>query len=358
MMTAKAHELGMTRTHYANASGLPNDQQLTTAHDLIILGRDIQERFPRYYAYFSMPSFNYNGVTIRTHDNLLNHLDGVDGIKTGYTRGSGFNLLTSVRRNGRHLVAVILGGKSARSRDAMMAGLIEDHLAEASATGSNSSLAQAPSAAATRADADVADATPPANPASVKRIDPPVAVVTERPRTAFVSGAPKLATDRLTPTGSIPQTRHADLDGSTGVRVASAAAMAYAAPATTTPSTLRWVTGPTGVSLHAAAAAETKVAAVEPATATKTVPARAVSPGGVMIQIGATDDVGKATELLNRAKSQSATLLGSASPFTEKVQKGDTTLYRARFAGLDDTQAEAACRALKHSGFACFTTKN
>ena len=128
MMTRKAHALGMTQTHYANASGLPNSEQITTARDLAVLGRAIQDRFPRYYRYFSTHVFAYRGAHHRNHNHLLGQVEGVDGIKTGYTRASGFNLLTSVHRNGHHIVAVVLGGRTGASRDHIMAGLIEDHI--------------------------------------------------------------------------------------------------------------------------------------------------------------------------------------------------------------------------------------
>ena len=132
MMTRKAHALGMTRTLYRNASGLPNDEQVTTARDQALLGRAIQERFPRYYRFFSMTSFAYHGAEIRNHNHLLGHVEGVDGIKTGYTEASGFNLVTSVHRSNRHIVAVVLGGASAASRDARMKTLIEEYIVAAS----------------------------------------------------------------------------------------------------------------------------------------------------------------------------------------------------------------------------------
>ena len=135
MMTRKAHALGMSRTLYRNASGLPNDEQITTARDLTILARATEERFPRYFKYFSTHEFAYGGEIIGNHNHLLGRVDGVDGIKTGYTRASGFNLLTSVHRDGRSLVAVVLGGRTAGARDAYMEGLIRDHLAQASNRG-------------------------------------------------------------------------------------------------------------------------------------------------------------------------------------------------------------------------------
>jgi D-alanyl-D-alanine carboxypeptidase len=105
LMTQKARALGMTRTTYINASGLPDDEQITTARDQALLGRLIQKRFPRYYKYFSTESFVYHGATLRNHNHLLGSIEGVDGIKTGFTRASGFNLVTSVHRDGRSLVA-------------------------------------------------------------------------------------------------------------------------------------------------------------------------------------------------------------------------------------------------------------
>jgi D-alanyl-D-alanine carboxypeptidase len=133
LMTRKARALGMTRTVYRNASGLPNDDQVTTARDQSTLGRAIQDRFPRYYRYFSTTAFNYRGHSIRNHNHLLGNVEGVDGIKTGYTRASGFNLLTSMRRGNHHLVGVVMGGRSGGSRDAIMRNLLAENL-EKSAT--------------------------------------------------------------------------------------------------------------------------------------------------------------------------------------------------------------------------------
>jgi D-alanyl-D-alanine carboxypeptidase len=124
LMTQQARALGMTNTTYVNASGLPDDGQVTTAKDQALLGRAIQERFPRYYKYFSTEAFVYRGETMRNHNHLLGAVEGVDGIKTGYTQTSGFNLMTSVHRDGHHIIAVILGGKSSSERDLHMRKLI------------------------------------------------------------------------------------------------------------------------------------------------------------------------------------------------------------------------------------------
>ena len=131
LMTRKARALGMSKTTYRNASGLPNDEQLTTARDQATLGRAIQDRYPRYYRYFATTVFNYRGQSIRNHNRLLGNVEGIDGIKTGYTRASGFNLVSSMRRGNRHLVGVVLGGRSGGSRDATMRNLLAENLEKA-----------------------------------------------------------------------------------------------------------------------------------------------------------------------------------------------------------------------------------
>ena len=123
-MTRKAHMLGMARSNFVNASGLPADQQWTTAHDLAMLGRAIHDRYPRYFHYFSIPSFHYAGQTMPNHNHLMEQVEGMDGIKTGYTRDSGFNLLASVNRDGHWLIAVVLGGRTRLGRDRIMADII------------------------------------------------------------------------------------------------------------------------------------------------------------------------------------------------------------------------------------------
>jgi D-alanyl-D-alanine carboxypeptidase len=124
MMTEKAHQLGMEHTNFHNASGLPDLEQLTTARDMALLGRHIAYDFPQYYRYFSVPSFAYGGRVYGSHDNLLTAFNGADGIKTGYTQLSGFNLVTSAVRDNKHVVGVVMGGPSAAVRDHEMMRLL------------------------------------------------------------------------------------------------------------------------------------------------------------------------------------------------------------------------------------------
>ncbi len=410
MMTRKAHELGMSRTRYVNASGLPDDAQITTARDLSLLGRAVQERFPRYYRYFATRAFYYAGATIANHNHLMSRVEGMDGIKTGYTRASGFNLLTSVKRDDRYLVAVVMGGASASSRDRIMAGLIDGEISHGSTIRTASVIpdlplrpidrdAPQPDLATLRA--PIAQAAQPANhkeietrsragaetdapaagasklalsaiaPKAAQPLDPirvasiDADVPLERPRPAYVSGAVRPQPEDEVRAGGKQASTKAAADGST-IRAA------YFAPPTATPSTMRWVTGPGPAKDRKFEQPAEKTASVENTPQkgapgkTKTAQAKpdvasdrpAAARSGWMIQIGATDDAAKANALLARAKADGRRALGSAQPFTEKVQKGSATLYRARFAGLEQDSAELACKTLQRSGFSCFATKN
>jgi D-alanyl-D-alanine carboxypeptidase len=176
LMTHKARALGMTRTVYRNASGLPDDDQVTTARDQSTLGRAIQDRFPRYYRYFSTETFNYHGQSIRNHNHLLGNVEGVDGIKTGYTRASGFNLVTSMHRGNRHLVGVVMGGRSGGSRDAIMRNLLAENLEKASSKRTVAAITERNPA---EANADVAEAEAASRPIQTVQVQGAVQVASE-----------------------------------------------------------------------------------------------------------------------------------------------------------------------------------
>ncbi len=124
LMTRKARALGMMDTTFRNASGLPNSEQRTTARDLIILGHRVLTDFPKQAKIFKTKVFSYEGESHRNHNGLLFTYKGTEGLKTGFTQASGFNLLASVRRDDKHLLAVVLGGSSARARNARMRRLL------------------------------------------------------------------------------------------------------------------------------------------------------------------------------------------------------------------------------------------
>jgi D-alanyl-D-alanine carboxypeptidase len=125
LMTQKARQLGMTSTVYRNASGLPNREQVTTARDLARLAFALMRDFPHYYAIFSVQSFPYRGRILENHNRMLLSYEGADGLKTGYTVASGFNLVMSAMRDNRRLIGVVMGGDSAGQRDRMMADLMD-----------------------------------------------------------------------------------------------------------------------------------------------------------------------------------------------------------------------------------------
>ena len=353
LMTRKAHALGMTNTLYRNASGLPNDEQVTTARDLTILGRSLEERFPRYFRYFSTAQFDFDGEIIGNHNHLLGRIDGVDGIKTGYTRASGFNLLTSVHRDGRSLLAVVMGGRSAAGRDRIMANLIGDHIAEASTAHTATAVADA-SSVETAQPRDEAVVTPPA-----------------RARQAFVAEA------KFERVSAATRAANAAGEGDDGAGDEEIAAQPMVRAPESAPRAAQPTAADLGM-LKSPAKSSTKTQARLAAAGALVMPplgrpensaddeqrpgrasqqdegSDGLGPRGWMIQIGAPDNLAKANALLSRARERNRSTLASAKPLTEKVRKGDATLYRARFAVLDSASAEAACRSLKRTGFSCF----
>jgi D-alanyl-D-alanine carboxypeptidase len=132
MMTDKARKLGMRSTTFRNASGLPNSAQKTSARDMVILSARLMQDFPQHYHYFSVQSFHYKGVTYNSHNRMVRNTEGVDGLKTGYIRASGFNVATSAKRSNRRVIAVVMGGKTAASRDRHITRLLDRTFTQAS----------------------------------------------------------------------------------------------------------------------------------------------------------------------------------------------------------------------------------
>src|SRR5262249_52516122 len=126
IMTRQARALGMRQTRFDNPSGLPDPDQVTTARDMAILGYALIYHFPQYYPYFSHDNFVYAGIAHHNHNHLMDRYDGMDGIKTGYIRASGFNLVASAKHGERRLIGVVFGGHSTTARDNRMAQLLDD----------------------------------------------------------------------------------------------------------------------------------------------------------------------------------------------------------------------------------------
>jgi D-alanyl-D-alanine carboxypeptidase len=457
MMTRKARALGMTKTVYRNASGLPDDDQVTTARDQSTLGRAIQDRFPRYYRYFSTAAFNYHGQSIRNHNHLLGSVEGVDGIKTGYTRASGFNLVTSMRRSNRHLVGVVMGGRSGGSRDAIMRNLLAENLQKAATTRTAAAITERNPADANTDEAD-ADAAPrgaevasaPPEPTPTPRapafrsviaeataaVPPPQAKPEPAPLTSGViqtqaiaaipgssepmkpvkvrtvqvkAGQIKLASaapQQPAPpiTSAIPPSR-AEVPETSSAVVAKAEsnkaesnkaesnkaepnkaetnkvesnkaeagksdiARAELPPQPANHGTGNGILGVLPASSVPASSGSQALAYADPTPRPQTPLPQAVSQnsatkpvavhGGWIVQVGALESESEALQRIDAARNQAHGLLAKADPFTEPVvAKGDRKLFRARFAGLDRDQAEAVCRALKHSDISCITVRN
>lgn len=417
MMTRKARALGMSKTVYRNASGLPNDEQVTTARDQATLGRAIQDRFPRYYRYFSTASFNFRGQSIRNHNHLLGSVEGVDGIKTGYTRASGFNLVTSIRRGNRHLIGVVLGGRSGGSRDAIMRNLLAENLGkgatvrtaaaitERGASNARTEVADAsenqpapqPQAAAapppttsraptpiSRVLAAAAAAMPPSQPKTEAKVEPapltngviqsqPLAIIPGssepmkpvRVKTVQVkarslklaSAAPQSAPPI---TSAIPPTRPEVAETSGAVVANAESSRSEVAPPDLPPQPPGHGTGHgiLGV-LPASSVAAPRLASTEPDPQASNAPRPAVSHSGWIVQVGALDSENEAQQRIEAARNSARGLLSKADPFTEPVVARDNRkLFRARFAGLERTQAEAVCRTLKRADISCITLRN
>lgn len=173
MMNKRARDIGMTRTNFENPHGLPNDAQITTVRDMATLGREIIRRYPHHYAFFSTQQFTFEGRKYANHNRLMNWYQGADGIKTGYIRASGFNLVASAVRDGRRIVAAVIGGPNPSERDQYTGKLLDAGFGRGDLPAATTRVAQAPAAArnAAPARAQATSATPSNAPA--RRANPP-----------------------------------------------------------------------------------------------------------------------------------------------------------------------------------------
>jgi D-alanyl-D-alanine carboxypeptidase len=292
MMTNKARQLGMSSTVFRNASGLPNREQVTTSRDLARLAFALMRDFPHYYPVFSVQSWPYRGRILENHNRMLASYEGADGLKTGYTNASGFNLVMSAVRDNRRLIGVVMGGDSAGQRDRLMAMLMDQGFASAAAMRLSpwTNIRKPPSARYTAANFD------------------PSLILPE-------------STPRLTPPN--PQQ---PLAGFT-------AAAAPAAPAEPR------VAGP-------AVPAQGSVA--PPSIGPSTGP----SIGSWVIQVGSFSDPQAAQLALERAASTLVDM-GSATASVDEVQMASKTFHRARLTNLSQTQAVDGCKRLEKKKIYC-----
>ena len=297
-MTAKARRLGMKSTTFRNASGLPDRSQVTTARDMALLGMSLREHFPKYYGYFGVRSFKHGRSRINNHNKLLGRVKGVDGIKTGYTRASGFNLVSSVKDGDRKLVAVVMGGASGRSRDAQMAKLIATYMPKARGRGDNPLIAER----------------------KIERVEAPALALAEENATSTrrtLKVTEQVAAASIVPTPR-PQRQ-----------------LAKARPQD-----------------QARQPIEDAVVEVDP------VQTSSVSAGSWVIQVGSLGSEKEARALLDKTSGKASQLLASADAFTERFQKGGTTYVRARFGGFSSqAHATKTCAALKKRSINCYAVQ-
>ena len=323
MMTAKARQLGMDGTVFRNANGLPDPGQFTTAHDMAMLGIALREHYPQYYGYFSQRSFLYGRQRINGHNRLLGRIKGVDGIKTGYTRASGYNLVSSVNDGNRKLVAVVMGGSSGRARDNQMAGLINAYMPKASTRGGGPLIAKAgggnPISALAKVFLPKHDAPTP---------DEKPAVADE----ATVASADDSADDSAEDSTPVVE------ETTPAVQIKKVKTVAVAAAT-------------------AAPTAQVVAAYAEPAPAVDPVNTASV-PAGWAVQVASSPKQSEAQAFLDKTAKQAPKILASASGFTVAFDKDGETYYRARFGGFGSKHAAwNACNALKKKKITCYAVQ-
>ncbi len=305
VMTQTARNIGMSGTTFRNASGLPDDEQVTTARDMAILGTHLIHDYPEYYGVFQTRYFTYSGRKYPNHNRLLFSYKGTDGIKTGYTRASGFNLTASVHRGNKHLVAVVLGGKTGSQRDAAMRALLDKNFAQASDTRPTAQQLVAalvpPSAAVAEAAKPPAAAIPPA----AKPKAPAVALASVTPEPSPAPYAPSTV-------GSPDD----EAQGDTAEPEPVSENLPWKDP-------------------QAKRGAKPKVS------------------GAFHVQVGAYTSESEAEDRLGAVQQQASDLLGSHLPFTTSFTKDNAEWYRARFAGFSKGDAQSVCDALKKMSVDC-----
>lgn len=336
MMTAKARALGMTRTTYRNANGLPDPNQKTTARDQARLGLALRQHFPQYYDYFSTRSFKFGKQVIGNHNRLLGNVRGVDGIKTGYIRASGFNLVTSAVADGRSIVAVVMGGTSGASRDAQMRRLVAKYMPKASRRGGGNLIAAAP----------------------VTAIEQDEIIAAVAPAAAQTQGAFALPDN-----GPVPDFRYEGESQGMDLAFAAAAEAETSQVPDIAPAEKPMIRKSKGQQFALMAPVpsvdiDTQITNSVPEAAPQAA-SNEPTPSGWAVQIGATASKEQALTLLEKARAKTGKPLASATPFTMAVASNNgASVFRARFGGFtSQDKAVNACKALKRNGFACWAAQ-
>ena len=380
MMNAKARELGMKETNYHNASGLPDPLQITTAMDLAVLARHLAYDFPQYFPYFGTSGFNYKGTYYPTHDNLIGRYPGADGIKTGYVGASGFNLTSSVVRNGVHLIGVVMGGRTAVRRDQEMMHLMDMEFAEISTNPTLVARNTVPWEA-------VASATPP--PALAGFSLAPAAGTNNNAQFAALSGVPAALPAGIDEDAA--EAHRAPDENASAIHPEGPAAPAVAKPVVVAaaPPAAPAIVKPVAVVAAAPAtrprarpSTPQQVAAAKPGPAVPAAPDKAVKTAMALpagrpalrpeigegdvdqpgipgrnwtIQVGAYANQALANAQLDSYASKAKDIVGQAAHIVAPIQAANGhTLYRARFGPYAEREARNVCGELTQRGQTCF----
>ncbi len=390
MMTSRAQSLGMLNTHYNNPNGLPDEGQITTARDMATLAEALIQRFPKYYPYFATRTFTYNGIPHANHNHLMSRYAGMDGIKTGFIRASGFNLTASAVRNGHRLIAVVFGGSSAVSRDNYMAGLLDDGFRRIAGQPAPSEL-RAPAPAVAMAPVppsklDVA-ATGPALAATTGQIagthlaeagdaveaneseTPPASAVPPGPvigEIRSVTPAPALETAPAAPAPApaVADAPSADPIGEQAAALATAktevvpagttpaegqAPASSTSPAAPSPATAAAPGAPADMAEGDADIPEPPPPAPSPSVHKVSATRAAPRPAQWRAQLGTYSSKAVSDAMLQKAvDSLPQSLKASAKPQSVAIRTSHRTVYRATIMGLDQAGAKHACSILTH----------
>ncbi len=345
LMTQQARRLGMTRTSFRNASGLPHAQQQSSARDMARLAQVMIRDFPQYYHYFSTESWRFRGNVYHNHNRLLGRYPGMDGLKTGFIRASGFNLVASAMRGRLRLIAVVFGGDTAEARNQRLANLLDQAFASRRGTtliaqGSAppisvipgtrpSAVAAAPAAGIPRS-LGIASvlAAAPLSTAPVSAEDAPInpPVPNRRPIPATASETAARPAEAMVPIAPSPPAQRRTAQRQTA---SAAGSVAQARPTrrqtTSRTSAVQEEQGDTGAT------------------------------GRWGIQVGAFRNAATSRQAIQRARAQLPGLLGSTSSAVVPVGSGRNRLYQARLLGLEQRTATTACNRLAASRAPCFT---
>ncbi len=310
-MTRVARSIGMSRSSFNNASGLPNPNQFTTARDMATLGLRLMRDFPQYYPYFRITAFNFHGQTIRTHNRLVERYAGTDGIKTGYIAAAGFNLVTSTKRGNKRLVGVVLGARSSGARGAYMMSMLERNFAQAKEGATVAALAGSSKGIINPLAADQI-------PSKVEKdqLAAVAASVSQDKTTDEVPPDPS-ATGSVTPTVLEAALTPIDEKKKTIGKLPFAVKSASSEPNSLEDSIMQsW-----------------------------------------NIQIGAYPEKAQAQAKLNAIRGKALASLEGKSAYTIAVQKDGSVIYRARFAGFDAATAKKACAKIVTLGEKCLAVQ-